>query len=103
MLGSGEASLRRRHWGRGTQEMYVKCLSERMKCLCDFKAPALRPTPPPPLTFTPSRPRSANRKDTGWCPERGGQPPLLNYVSVRPLLGEKLLSDDSSCLPGRAV
>ena len=28
MLGSGEASLRRRHWGRGTQEMYVKCLSE---------------------------------------------------------------------------
>lgn len=56
MLGSGEASLRRRHWGRGTQEMYVKCLSERMKCLCYFKAPALQPTPPPPLTSTPPRP-----------------------------------------------
>ena len=42
-------------------------------------------------------------KDAGWCPERGGQPPRLNYASVGPLLGEKLLSDDRSCLPGRAV
>lgn len=84
MLGSGKASLRRGHRGRGTPEIYVKCLSERMKCLCDFKAPALHPTPSPPLTSTPLPPSpppcSANCKDTGWCPERGGQPPRLNYA-----------------------